>query len=439
MDSISTNIRTLICDDSKWISRMTSYPKQLNNDNIKKEDYQKYFSKLKDTFDEVKNPSRAYKQIINSENTYNIIKILLETQGIRAVHPVWFFIHEKKLKDDGLILNPSIKDDNHIITIDYQKNAKIKICNKFQKLETLNIYYTILKNDKIRQCFIDPESAFILKFKDEKELDKITELKKYFYFPSIEENDERFNCFIDISYKFDNIIDNINIEINEPGHNKQKDFNRAGKIFYTTGNRIIQYYVNEEELIEHNKLFHQVIPEFFFLLTKGIFIKNKYAGLVFNAFIKDIISNLFIAIFCSELKKESTGKNLTFKRFVELCNQVKILITLDYIKIIEDKLSTRKSVRDKELNEIFYDFKGLNENALLKDEGSHYYLMKLEKEHTPLAFSIAIMYAKYVNEHDKLFEQIMNDNSIEKQLSNAYTNSDEYIATENYKRIMNKN
>lgn len=143
MDTITTNIRNLICDDSKWISRMTSYPKQLNNDNVKKEDYQKYFSELKDTFDKIKNPNKAYKQIISSNNNYNIIKILLSTQGIRSVHPAWFFIHAKKFEEDGLILKPTIKDDNHIIIFDYQENTKIKICNKFQKLETLKIWMNL--------------------------------------------------------------------------------------------------------------------------------------------------------------------------------------------------------------------------------------------------------------------------------------------------------
>lgn len=436
MDTITSTIKTLICEDSYWIKRMTSYPDQTTK--IEPETFNKYFHNLKETFDSQPNVDEAYNKIICSYNTYEIIKVLLETQGIRAVHPVWFFIHKEKFETDGLIFN-----ENDFLLVKLETNSTIEIKNKIQKLETLNFYYTILNNEKLYKSIIDIKSKFIMKYKLNEKLNGIKgieKLWKYFYFPCIEEKDSRTNCYIDLAYKFDDIIDNINIEINEPGHDPETDFFRASKIYYLTGNRIIQYYINENELKNHTILSKEIIPDFFFMMTKSIYNKNKYSGLTFNSFVKDIVDNLFIAIFCSELKEEIVNKKLTFNKFVELCNKVELVITIDFINIIDTILSKRKQIRNKQLNLLFYNFKELNGETLLTRSGVNLFLMNLHLAlpNSPLAFSIAMMYSNYVEEHDKLFDRIVNDNTIEHKLKDCYTKSDEYIITETAKRIMKK-
>jgi len=106
---------------------------------------------------------------------------------------------------------------------------------------------------------------------------------------------------------------------------------------------------------------------------------------------------------------------------------VNIIIENDFIKIINDDLSEDETERKKELDELFYDYKGLNSKTLLTETGYDRYLMSLTKKQTQISGKIKNMYSRYKQEYDKLIDEIMNDNDEQENYVREYTVSKEYI------------
>jgi hypothetical protein len=425
MDTIRTTIKKLICEDSNWISRMTSYPKQASNINV--DTFNKYYHDLKSTFEEIEDTERAY-SIITSKDTYKIIKELLQTQGIRTVHPAWFFIHQEKFKEDKIIFEETIENEIDIIKVNLPKNTKQEIRNKIQKLETLNIYYALLTNPKIEKCFIDKRSLFIENYPE------FSELWKYLFFPRVEMKQESTNCRIDLTYDFNNIIKDINIEINEPHHNKKKDTGRETEIFCRSGNRIIQYYINKSKGTgDISKLLQQI----YFRITVGIFMKNMYAGLTYNAFIMNIIPNLSHALFFSNLKKLSKTLKLSWKTFVKMCQDIGIVIDKEFINIFitnSQYMKNEEKIKEK-LNKHFYNLssfelnkKLLGSKTLLTESGYDYYLIRLPDSEE--SEEIKDIYSNYRQAYDEVMTVLLQDRDIEIEMYNSQLERERQEMTE---------
>lgn len=394
MNTIREAIKDLLEQEPQWISRLTEYPQ---------EQCVNLTPEQKDFFKEI----NTY-ELCDTVESYEIVKILFVSRGIRSVNPVWYFIHYERFKKDKIIIKT---DHNNVIQVKILHN--IEVNHFIQKVGTLQLYYALLTNEKIGESLIDNDSEFTKRYKE------FNELWKYLYIPRVE-----VSCgngkYIDMSYDCNNIIDNINIEINEKHHKKVNDRKRESGIWYWSKNRIVNYYVMDNSI-------DFVIDNIFFRLTKGIYKVNKYAGLAFNAYVKNIIENLSTSVFFSELKRECLAKTLTWSKFREYCSMVNIIFDNTYIKIIEDDLSDDEEERTKELNEYFHNFKGLNSKAILTETGCDRYLMALKKKHTSISGKIKNMYSRYKQEYEKLMDEVLTDNDDQELLLREYVESDEYI------------
>ena len=387
MDLITRTLTTLIKKEPEWINYLTKYPQ--NTKHLTQRQMTDYKSLDLTNY--------------NSRSTYEIIKKLLSSRGIRSVHPVWFFIFKEQFENDNFIFE---EED----TLDITLPENFVMPHRIQIIGTLKIYYTLLTNSKLRECFIDKRSEFIKSYPEFKEF------YKYLFFPEIEKKVHK--KFIDLSYEFENNF--IEVEINEPEHDENDDIEREQLIYFKTNNRIIQCYLSKDvrqkdtkiDIIKKiNKSINDILPKvinnIFFRLTMVIFKTNKYAGLTFNAFVKDIINNLFLAIFFGELKKESQAEELTLEKFIKYCHFAGVNIDNNYVKIIINELPDDKIERDEDLNDLFYNFTKLNGKTLLKETGYDYYLMQLKPEQTKYSLKIKKMYSKYKQEYDSLMEDII--------------------------------
>ena len=400
MDLIESTIVSLLKANPEWIKCITAFPQSTSH--LTKDEF--IFYKKQSTLKECK-----------SEKTYKIIKKLLMSQGIRSVHPVWFFIHRENFENDNFIFEENIIDD--FDTLDITIPDDVHIPNRIQIIATLKIYYSLLSHEKIDKCFIENNSPFTKKYTEFKDI------SQYLYFPEIEVKSN--SKFIDLTYNFNGIIENINIEINEPHHNVSVDNSRANYIFFNSFNRIIQYYVNKDVKTKDinesiNKDLSNVLEEIFFKLTKGIFKKDVYAGLTFNAFIRNIIPNLFIAIFFSKLKKECNEQKLTWKIFRNYCKEVEINIDINFIKIINNELPDEQDEKIIELNKRFYNYTEFSNDTLLTETGCDYYLMLLNKKQSKDSLLIKGMYSLYKQEYEKIMTQIMTDSTKEQDMLRTY-------------------
>lgn len=403
MNTIREAIKDLLEQEPQWISRLTEYPQE-QCVNLTQE--QKNYFKEINTF-----------KSCDSDESYEIVKKLFISRGIRSVNPVWYFIHYKRFKKDNIIIKPNHNNEIQV------KIPNIEVNHFIQKVGTLQIYYSLLTNEKICESFIDKDSEFTKKYKE------FNELWKYLYIPRVE-----VSCgngkYIDMSYDCSNIIDNINIEINEKHHNKVNDRKRESGIWYWSKNRIVNYYVMTDTL-------HTVIDNIFFRVSKGIYQVNKYAGLAFNAYVKNIIENLSTSVFFSELKRECLEKTLTWSKFREYCSMSNINFNNTFIKIIEDDLSDYEEERTIELKEYFHDFTALNTKARLTETGCDRYLMALTKKHTNISGKIKNMYSRYKQEYETLMDEVLTDNNEEELLLREYVESDEYILSMVKKKFSN--
>ena len=297
-----------------------------------------------------------------------------------------------------------------------------------QIIGTLKIYYTLLTHPKINECFLTKRSKFSSSYPEFKEL------YKHFFFPEIEKNIT--NKFIDLSYEFNE--SSIEIEINEPEHSEITDIKRDQIIYFITNNRVIQCYMpkdirkkdkDTESKINNciNEVLPKVIDDIFFKMTMSIYNKNRFAGLTFNAFIKDIIDNLVLAIFFSELKKESNKQKLPWKQFRKFCEIVRINIKRDYIKIINEELPDDETEQVKIFDKLFYNYTKLNDNTLLTETGYDYYLMQLKKTQTKYSLIIKQMYSNYKQEYDKLMDTILTEKDKELEYLRKYTETPDYL------------
>lgn len=393
MNELKTTIKDILIKEPKWIGRLVEYPQ---NQCVNLTQEQKDFFKELSTFEEC-----------DTEKCYEIVKILFLSRGIRSVNPVWYFIHYKRFKRDKIIIK--IDEDNKI---QVSLLNDLKINHQIQKIGTVQIYYLLINNYKICEALVDKDSEFIIKF------NKFKELWKYLLFPRVEVC--RNGKYIDIAYEFDDIIDNINIEINEVHHDKLKDRKRESEIYYKSKNRLVQYYVSKDNI-------NSVLNIILFRLTKSIYNKNKYAGIALHAFIKDIIENLFTSVFFSELTKYCFENKLTLATFVKKCKKANIIIDETYFNIIEDDLPDDEEERKEELNKLFNNYQGINSKALLTEIGCHRYLMCLTKKQTKLSGKIKNMYIRYKQEYDKLIDEIMSDVDEQEEYVREYTSSKEYI------------
>jgi hypothetical protein len=391
MDCIETHLTTLLKNEEHFIKRITACPN--NCSNINKDDF-KFFKSI-----------TTYKEC-KSIRTFNIIKKLISLQGIRTIHPVWFFIHRKNFEKDGFIFEEDII--NGIKELNLIPPENFHIPHQIQIKSTLNIYYSILKNNKINKCFIDEDSEFTQTYTEFKDI------YKYLFFPIVERKSKRRH--IDITYDFDDIIENVNIEINEPHHKPTADKKRETEFYFNTSNRIVQYYVNKDT-------FASIIDKILFRLTASILNKNKYSGLVFNAFINNIINNLIIAIFFSDLKENCINKKLTWKLFLEKCKLVDINIDASFIKIFNDEIKHIEDPVEKkqELNDLFYNYTGLNYNTLLTETGYDYYLMSINSTHSVDSLAIKKMYSRYRQEYERVMTMLLTNKEEEKSMLRNYT------------------
>lgn len=424
MDTIKTSIKTLICEDSSWILRLIAYP-QKNCDSLTTEQLN-FFKKLKETFDKKKNKDKAYVDLICSEKMYEIIKILCSSKGIRSIHPAWFFILKEYFEQDNFIFKIDDTNLNFFVPKDLTMPHRIQI------IATLKIYYSLLKNTKIDKCFIEEDSEFILKYTEFKDI------YKYLFFPIIEERNEM--KFIDLSYDFNNIINSIKLEINEPHHDEDIDKMREQLIYFKTQNRIIHCYLSKdvkkkkknepiEDIVKRinnciNEIMPQVIKNYLFRLTFSIYNKNKeyeFAALTFNAFVRNIVANLSLALFFTTLKELSDTQELTWKLFRQICESVGIYISSNFIKLI-DKATKNCDKKDKETiyKNMFYSFKlnedTLNENTLLTENGFDYYLMKLTEEQCAQSVLINNMYSNYKIEYNKVMSAFLDEKNYENDM-----------------------
>ena len=393
MNTIEKTLKLLLTSEMRWFGILTAFPSKCKN--VNRQDFT--FYKELNNYDDCK-----------SGRSYNVIKSLLQSQGIRSIHPAWFFIHRKSFEKDNFIFEEDTFNDFDTLNLVIPKEFHIP--HKIQITSTLNMYYTILLNLKINECLINPNSKFTKKYPEFKEI------SKYLYFPIVENKSDR--KYIDLTYDFDNIIDNINIEINEPHHKIVNDNNRATEIYYNSGNRIIQHYINKDTIFDF-------MPKFFFRLTSGIFNRNIYAGLVFNAFITDIINNLSIAIFFSDLKKTCLENKLTWELFLEKCKLVDIIINSNFISIIENELKHIKDPeeRKEKLNRMFYNYTGLNNKTLLKETGYDFYLMSINSENSVDSLDIKHMYSMYRQEYEKVMTVLLTNEREEKDMIKSYSKS----------------
>lgn len=408
MNTIAPIIKILICQNSFWLSRMTSYPKQSSKIDTKL--FNRYYHNLQKTFDNIQDKNKAY-SVITSDKTYSIIKVLLMTQGIRTIHPAWFFIHQDKFKNDKIIFEEVIENEIDQIKVQLPQNTKEEIRNKIQKLETLNIYFALLKNPKIIKCIIDKRSEFLAEYPEFKDF------WKYLFFPRIEMKQEGTKCSIDLTYDFDNIIKDCNIEINEPHHKKENDTKRETKIYCRTNNRIINYYIDKET---GNGDLKKLLQETFFRMTVGIFMKNMYAGLTFNAFIQDIIPNLSHSLFFSNLKKMSKELKLSWKEFVKMCEEIGITIEKDYINIFIKNTQYMKNdeqIKEKLIKHFYnlpsfeLDKKLFSNKTLLTESGYDYYLIRLPDSEE--SEEIKDIYSNYRQAYDDMMITLLSDRDIE--------------------------
>lgn len=416
MDDIKTKIETLICEDSHWISRMTAYP-QKGCDKLATEQLEQ-FKNLKGTFDKQKNKDKAYNEIICSKEMYDIIKILFQSQGIRAVHPAWFCIFKEQFKNDKIIFEEDI-DENDIDIIRVTLPENTKFCHSKQKLWTLNIYYALLKNLKVEECFIDKRSKFIEKYSDFKEI------YKYFFFPEIEVKEN--SCYIDLRYNFNDIIKSIDIEINEEHHKVHIDKQRETKLYFKSNCRITHFYIKYEDL-------KVVLDRIFNRLTVGIYKINNYAALTFDAFICDIIPNLRLALFFSDLDFLSYTKKLTWKVFREMCKLVGITIPNNFItEIDKETKNLNPKIKETIYKNMFYTNK-LSNSTCLKENGYDYFLMKLTEEHSDDSVLIKNMYSNYKIQYKVVMSMLLDDNKEEKQMLRTQNN----IQNESLKSKLNE-
>jgi hypothetical protein len=413
MDDIETTLETVIRENPDWIECLNEYPKSCSN--LTDEELT-FFKELKSYID------------CKSKKSYNIIKKLLQSQGIRSIHPAWFFILKEYFEKDKFIFEEETIDDIDILDIIVPTNFRMP--HRIQIIGTLKIYYTILSHKNITECFLIKRSKFINSYPEFKEI------YKYLFFPKIEKKVN--NKFIDLSYEFNDIMKCIEVEINEPHHTETTDIAREQLIYFKTNNRIIQCYLSKDiknnkknEFVQINNCINKIIPKvinsIFFRITLSIYHKNKFAGLTFNAFIKDIISNLTLAIFFSELKKESLSKNLTWKKFRKYCKSVGIDIDRNFIKKLLDELPDDEIQRQKELDKRFYNYTELDDNAFLTETGYDHYLMLLNKKQSIDSLSIKGMYSNYKQEYDKLMNDILTEKEEELDYLRTYTQSREYL------------
>jgi hypothetical protein len=416
MDDIKNTLKTLINENCEWIKYLTLYPNSCNNLSC---DELFFYKELK-----------SYKDC-KSSKSYNIFKKLLQSQGIRSVHPAWFFILKEHFEKDNFIFEEETIDSIDVLNFSVPDNFKMP--HRIQIIGTLKIYYSLLTHSKIYESFIDERSKFVNKYIEFKDI------YKYLFFPKIEEKID--TKFIDLSYNFNEIMNNIQVEINEPHHIETTDIKREQLIYFKTNNRIIQCYLSKDikkkkkniqtEVVQINKCINEVIPkvidDILFRMTMSIYNKNKFAGLTFNAFIKDIINNLFLAVFFSELKKESTSKILTWKKFREYCKAVEIYIERNYIEIINNELSDDETERGKDLKELFYNYTELNDKTLLTETGYDYYLMQLSKKQSCNSLSIKRMYSKYKQEYDKLMDDILTEKNEELEYTRKHAETKEHF------------
>ena len=394
MDYIETTLKSLIKENSEWIKELTAFP---NSSTKLTKDELSYYKDLS-----------TYKDC-KTDRTYRIIKKLFESQ--RSVHPAWFFILRDFFENDNFSFEEKTIDELNILNIIVPEN--IEMTHSIQIIATLKMYYILLRNSKIVESFLKKRSKFTQKYI------QFNTIWKYLFFPAIELRDPQ-KFAIDLSYNFNGT--DIHIEINEPHHTESKDTQREHSIFFLTGKRIVHYYVSKKELDKdkdkldlitriNNCINHdlpKVIENIFFKMTESIFNTNEHAGLVFYTFISDIIYDLSIAIVFSELKKESLEKKLTWGKFQEYCNSIGIKFNLDYIKIIEAELEHLENEETKKqlLNTRFYNFKKLDENALLTVRGYDYYLMSLTPAISSHSIVIKDIYSAYKEKHEEIMAQL---------------------------------
>jgi hypothetical protein len=415
MDLIKTTLTKLVKENPEWIECLTKYPQ--NTKHLTPKQMTDYKSLNITNY--------------NSDDTYKIIKKLLSSRGIRSVHPAWFFIFKEHFENDNFIFEEDTNNNLCIINLSIPENFVMP--HRIQIIGTLKIYYTFLTHPKIIECFLKKRSKFVSSYSEFKEL------YKYLFFPDIEKKVNK--KFIDLSYEFDNNC--IEVEINEPEHDETTDLGREQLIYFKTNNRVVQCYLDKEvrqknkneqvsNILERinnciNEVLPNVIDSIFFRLIMIIFSKNEFAGLTFNAFLKEIISNLFLSIFFSELKKESLLKKLTWKKFRKYCKSVGIDIDRNFIKKILDELPDDEEEQLDDLKELFYDYTELDENTLLTETGYDYYLMQLNKKQSCNSLQIKRMYSKYKQEYDKLMKDILTEKLVEIEYIRKHTESSEYI------------
>ena len=406
MDEIAGTLKLLIKSEPEWIKCITSFPTvstKLTKDEL---DYYKALS----TYKECK-----------SKKTYQIIKKLIQSQ--RSVHPVWFFILKEYFENDKFIFEEDFIDENDVLNFIVPEN--FEMVHKIQIISTLKIYYTILTNPKIIKCFLDNKSPFITNYPEFKDV------WKYLYFPQIEVREET-NHVIDLSYTFIDIMECIHIEINEPHHNEKSDKTKKNKIFFITKNRLIDYYVNKKVRKKENKnitslneLINDDIPnvveDIFYKLIENVFDKNNYAGSTLNAFIKDIVDNLSLGLFYSDLKDTSIKKELSWNNFKTKCNLLGIEIDDNFLFVIPKQFKNYKpEEKKKAFNELFYNYTELNTSVLLTEQGYHTYLTALEFKHTEEVYTIKRMYARYCIEYDKLMSLLLKNSKKEQKMLEEY-------------------
>lgn len=418
MDYIKDTLKSLIKENPEWINELTAYPYESTKLTTDEQEHYKGLT--------------SYKEC-KTEKTYKIIKKLIQTQ--RSIHPAWFFILSEYFENDNFLFEEEII--NNINIINFFVLNDFKMIHSIQIITTLKMYYSLIRNSKISECFLKKRSEFTKKY---------TEFKtvwKNLFFPSIEMRDPQ-KFAIDLSYKFNNT--NIHIEINEPHHKKDIDKERENTILFITGKRIVHFYISKNELDKDkdtidiitrinnciNKDLSTVIDSIFYRMTETIYNSNEYAGLVFYTFSQDLIDNLSTAILFNELKVLSNNRKLTWNLFCEKCSNINIILTNDDLNKIKTKLQTinNKDKLKNKLDEMFYNCKTLNEiceNSLLRETGFDYILMRLEPENTNMCLDITIIYAKYKQAHDKimtqLFKQAKEDQTIIKTQSEKQYNS----------------
>ena len=311
---------------------------------------------------------------------YELLQIKTKT---RCIHPVWFFIFIDDFKKIGVKYKI---DCNNIVQIYLPPNLHVP--HKKQILETVRIYSSIFFSDIIMDHFADKTSLLITQFPFTKDF------FKSFLFPYIEkETRTNTRLYKDLSYEF-NGIGTINIELNEEHHKVNADKRRAREIYYFYKEHIIQHYYDSNDS-SHNLL--KVILQ---SLTRLLFKKDKNLALAFHVVNQGIINDIKSAIIFYNLKDFANNKTLTWYRFKEICNQLKIVITDDFLNELKDEIN---------IEEYFYNilqFDEINDETLLTITGCDCLLMSIRNKHSKYSSDIKIIYSKYKNEYDKLIISI---------------------------------